>query len=114
MRKPISQRTKRTNEKAYNAWFKFNDEMKNKSMTEPTEEEKQAVIAYFKREGFSLYKVEGLDKLDKEIIEARQKIAKLKTDRLVNQLFKGKVAEIIGLDKTIELFKESQDVFKTK
>lgn len=40
-------------------------------MTEPTEEEKQAVIAYFKREGFSLYKVEGLDKLDKELIEAR-------------------------------------------
>lgn len=71
MRKPISQRTKRTNEKAYNAWFKFNDKIKNKSMTEPTEEEKQVVIAYFKREGFSLYKVEGLDKLDKELIEAR-------------------------------------------
>lgn len=40
-------------------------------MKEPTEEEKQAVIAYFKSEGFSLYKVEGLDKLDKELIEAR-------------------------------------------
>lgn len=89
MRKPISQRTKRTNEKAYNAWFKFNDKIKNKSMTEPTEEEKQAVIAYFKREGFSLYKVEGLDKLDKELIESRAIIKQsIKLNKRMNKYAK--------------------------
>lgn len=89
MRKPISQRTKRTNEKAYNEWFKFNNGIKNKSMTEPTEEEKQAVIAYFKREGFSLYKVEGLDKLDKELIEARAIIKQsIKLNKRMNKYAK--------------------------
>lgn len=89
MRKPISQKTKRTNEKAYNAWFKFNNGIKNKSMTEPTEEEKQSVIAYFKREGFSLYKVEGLDKLDKELIEARAIIKQsIKLNKRMNKYAK--------------------------
>ena len=35
-----------------------------------------------------------------------------KEENLVKQLFIGKVSEIIGFDKTLELLKESNDVFK--
>jgi len=35
-----------------------------------------------------------------------------KTEKLVHQLFIGKVAEIIGIEKTTELLKESKDAFE--
>lgn len=41
-------------------------------MTEPTEEEKQAVIAYFKREGFSLYSIEGIEKVYADLATAKE------------------------------------------
>jgi hypothetical protein len=33
-------------------------------------------------------------------------------EKLIRQLFVGKVSEIIGFDKTIELLKEANDTFK--
>jgi hypothetical protein len=37
-----------------------------------------------------------------------------KTEKLKNQLFRGKVSEIIGWSKVIELMKECNETFKNK
>ena len=35
-----------------------------------------------------------------------------KQEKLIRQLFVGKVSEIIGFDKTVDLLKEANDAFK--
>ncbi len=37
-----------------------------------------------------------------------------KEDKLIHQLFIGKVVEIIGFDKTVKLLKEAADAIKNK
>lgn len=51
---------------------------------------------------------------EKIVSELKSQIEKLKEKKLHHELFIGKVAELIGLDKATALLKESIDAFKTK
>jgi hypothetical protein len=47
-----------------------------------------------------------------DLVEAAKKMER--NERLKRQLFIGKVTEIIGFDKVVELWKECDEVFKSE
>jgi hypothetical protein len=53
-------------------WYRDEWQSQQPAIGEPTEETKQAVIAYFKEHGFALYKVEGIDAAYAELAEAKE------------------------------------------
>jgi hypothetical protein len=85
------------------------DTVNKTNMEEPTEEQKQLVIAYFKEQGFELYKTEGIIKVDQELIEARSNLKEAK-DLLRQIALETNLSDPHSLNR----FKQIKQVLKIK